>query len=339
MALPRRRRERSPIAMTILAGVLFVAVSFAAPPAMAQTEAAAPAPVEHVAEEGGPFARATAFLVDFQRHANAEVSFHMNAIERGDDLVAFLLALAVAFAYGAVHALGPGHGKFVIVSYFLAREARLMRGVVMAVQIAIVHVIAAVVIVWLADIVLERGFGLGLSDVPGVRAASFLIIVGIGVYMLYQAVRASLRARARGRGHGHAHDRCHGRGHGHSHGHGHDHGHSHGLGSKAEGGLLALAAGMVPCPGAVLIMLYAVANDMIVPGSLLVASMSLGIGSSICVLGVGAILARRAAIRVMERSGGGAVAALRHGMNYAGAGLVTLIGLVSFVAFLDASHG
>ena len=335
MALPRRRRERSPIAMTILAGVLFVAVSFAAPPAMAQTEAAAPAPVEHVAEEGGPFARATAFLVDFQRHANAEVSFHMNAIERGDDLVAFLLALAVAFAYGAVHALGPGHGKFVIVSYFLAREARLMRGVVMAVQIAIVHVIAAVVIVWLADIVLERGFGLGLSDVPGVRAASFLIIVGIGAYMLYQAVCASLRARARGRGHGHAHDRGHGRGHGHSHGHRH----SHGLGSKAEGGLLALAAGMVPCPGAVLIMLYAVANDMIVPGSLLVASMSLGIGSSICVLGVGAILARRAAIRVMERSGGGAVAALRHGMNYAGAGLVTLIGLVSFVAFLDASHG
>ena len=339
MALPRRRRKRSPIAMTILASVLFVAVSFAAPPAMAQTEAARPAPVENVAEEGGPFARATAFLVDFQRRANAEVSFHMNAIERGDDLVAFLLALAVAFAYGAVHALGPGHGKFVIASYFLAREARLMRGVVMAVQIAIVHVIAAVVIVWLADIVLERGFGLGLSDVPGVRAASFLIIVGIGVYMLYQAVRASLRARARGRGHGHAHDRCHGRGHGHSHGHGHDHGHSHGLGSKAEGGLLALAAGMVPCPGAVLIMLYAVANDMIVPGSLLVASMSLGIGSSICVLGVGAILARRAAIRVMERSGGGAVAALRHGMNYAGAGLVTLIGLVSFVAFLDASHG
>ena len=333
MALPRRRRERSPIAMPILASVLFVAVSFAAPPAMAQTEAAAPAPVEHVAEEGGPFARATAFLVDFQRHANAEVSFHMNAIERGDDLVAFLLALAVAFAYGAVHALGPGHGKFVIVSYFLAREARLMRGVVMAVQIAIVHVIAAVVIVWLADIVLERGFGLGLSDVPGVRAASFLIIVGIGAYMLYQAVRASLRARARGRGHGHSH------GHGHDHGHSHDHRHSHGLGSKAEGGLLALAAGMVPCPGAVLIMLYAVANDMIVPGSLLVASMSLGIGSSICVLGVGAILARRAAIRVMERSGGGAVAALRHGMNYAGAGLVTLIGLVSFVAFLDASHG
>ncbi len=327
MALPRRGRKRSPLTLPILACVLFAAGAFAAPPAMAQTEAARPAPVESVTEDGGPFARAAAFLVDFQRRANAEVSFHMNAIERGDDLVAFLLALAVAFAYGAVHALGPGHGKLVIVSYFLAREARVMRGAVMAVQIAIVHVIAAIVIVWLADILLMRGLGLGLSDVPGVRAASFLIIVGIGLFMLYRAVRASMTARAGGAS-----------GHGHGHGHGHIHGHGHG--GRAEGGILALAAGMVPCPGAVLIMLYAVANDMIVPGSLLVASMSLGIGSSTCVLGVGAILARRAAIRVMERSGGGGgVAALRHGMNYAGAGLVTLIGLVSFVAFLDASHG
>ena len=337
MALPRRGRKRSPLMLPILAGVLFAAASFAAPPAMAQTAAAAPAPVGSVAEEGGPFARAAAFLVDFQRRANAEVSFHMNAIERGDDLVAFLLALAVAFAYGAVHALGPGHGKFVIVSYFLARDARAMRGVVMAVQIAIVHVVAAVVIVWLADILLMRGLGLGLSDVPGVRAASFLIIVGIGLFMLYRAVRASMNGARRGRERPRASPRASATSHGHGHGHIHGHGH----GGRAEGGILALAAGMVPCPGAVLIMLYAVANDMIVPGSLLVASMSLGIGSSTCVLGVGAILARRAAIRVMERSGGGGggVAALRHGMNYAGAGLVTLIGLVSFVAFLDASLG
>ena len=338
MELPRRRRKRSPVALPTLAGVLFMAVAFAAPPAMAQTEAVAPASVESVAEVGGPFERAAAFLVDFQRRANAEVSFHMNAIERGDDLVAFLLALAVAFAYGAVHALGPGHGKFVIVSYFLAHEARVARGVVMAVQIAVVHVIAAIVVVWLADTLLRRGFGHGLSEVPGVRAASFLIIVGIGLYMLYRAVRASMSARAHGAS-GHGHRLGHGHGHAHGHGHIHGHGHGHGRGGRAEGGILALAAGMVPCPGAVLIMLYAVANDMIVPGSLLVASMSLGIGSSTCVLGVGAILARRAAIRVMERSGGGGVAALRHGMNYAGAGLVTLIGLVSFVAFLDASLG
>ena len=320
----RRPRSRSPLTALFVAGIGVLASLLAAPLALAQTDGAATVPVavEIVEEQGGVFERVTDFLMDFQRRANAEVSFHMNAIERGENLGAFLLALAVAFAYGAVHALGPGHGKFVVVSYFLGRDARVMRGVVMAVQIAIVHVIAAIVIVWLADLVLRGGFGLGLSDVPGVRAASFLIIVGIGVYMLYQAVRASLRARAH-------------RTHSHEHGHHHHYDHSHSHGGRAEGGILALAAGMVPCPGAVLIMLYAVANDMIYPGSLLVAAMSLGIGSSICVLGVGAILARQAAMRVMERSGGGGTNALRHGMNYAGAALVTLVGLVSFIAFLN----
>ena len=341
---PRRRRRRWPTVVLVLVGVGVLTGLFVAHPAAPQTDAPAPVAVEIVEEDGGLFERAGDLLLDFQRRANAEVSFHMNAMERGDDLVAFLLALAVAFAYGAVHALGPGHGKFVVVSYFLGREARVMRGVVMAVQIAIVHVIAAVAIVWLANLVLRGGFGLGLSDVPGVRAASFLIIVGIGAYMLYQAVRASLRARgAGGLGHGHHHHRHPGLSpvphhhHGHDHGHGHSHGHGHG--HRAEGGILALAAGMVPCPGAVLIMLYAVANDMIVPGSLLVAAMSLGIGSSICVLGIGAILARRAALRMVERSGGGGVAALRQGMNYAGATLVTLVGLVSFVAFLHTPLG
>lgn len=328
-----------------------LAVLLVASPAVSQGTAQGPV-VEVVGEDGGAFAALTRTLVEFQRRANAEIATHMNAIGRGEDLRAFFLALAIAFAYGAIHALGPGHGKFIIVSYFLGREARVARGVVMAAQVAVTHVVAAIVIVWLADAVLRAGFGIGLSEVPGVRAASFLLIVGVGVYMLYQAARTSMgTAGGGGHGHdhhhGHGHDHGHGHHHGHGHGHGdhhhahgHHHGHGHGHGGGIEGGVLALAAGMVPCPGAVLIMLYAVANDMIYPGFLLVAAMSLGIGLCVCVLGVGAILARQTALRVIEHSGGSrGVVALRNTMNYAGAAFVTLVGLVSFVAFLDVPLG
>ena len=97
-----------------------------------------------------------------------------------------------------------------------------------------------------------------------------------------------------------------------------------------------MAAGMVPCPGAVLVMLYAVANDMIYPGFILVASMSVGIGLSISVMGVSAIIARQTVTRILENSGGSnSVNIFRSIMNYTGALFVTLIGLVSFVAFLD----
>ena len=280
--------------------------------------------VEFVEEEGiSLYVQLTDYLINFQRRVNTEVATHMKAIEMGEDLGAFFFGLAIAFAYGVVHAFGPGHGKFIIVSYFIGREARIRQGLLMAAQIAIVHVIAAIIIVWLADVVLKAGFGIGLSDVPGVRTSSFLIIFGIGLYMLYQAVQISLNPSADIENE-----------HNHGHTHGHSHGHSHG--GRVEGGIMALAAGMVPCPGAVLVMLYAVANDMIYPGFILVFSMSAGIGLSISIMGVSAIIARQTVTRILEKSGG------RHGgnifrltMNYTGAIFVILIGLISFISFLD----
>ncbi len=312
-------------------------------------------PVEAARGDGGLWQRWTDFIVGFQRKANAEVARHMSAVERGENLGAFFLGLAIAFLYGMFHAFGPGHGKFIIISYFLGRDVRVGRGVVMALQVAVVHVIAAIVIVWLADITLRTGFGVGLAEVPGVRAASFLIIAAIGLYMLYQALRAALGYIDPAEvGHGHSHAAGHSaRDHGHGgHAHGHSHATEHGghahdqaagtkQASKVESGLMAFAAGVVPCPGAVLIMLYAVANDMIYPGFILVAAMSAGIGVTICTLGVGAIIARQTALRLVESHGGTSSGTLmmRHSLNFGGAIVVTLIGLVSFVAFLDVPIG
>jgi ABC-type nickel/cobalt efflux system permease component RcnA len=267
-------------------------------------------------------------LIEFQRQVNAGVAIHMRALETGDSFAAFFLGLGVAFLYGMIHALGPGHGKFVIMSYFMGREVYVLRGLVMAAQMAVVHVIAAVVIVWVADILLKTSLGIGLADVPGIRAGSFLIIAGIGIYMLYQAVRGS-------GGHTHTHNHTHDHNHHH---HGHSHDHPHGASHATEGGLVALAVGMVPCPGAVLVMLYAIANDMIYPGFLLVAAMSVGIGLTIAILGVAAILLRQFTTRFIENSSGGvAVARFRILSNTIGALLVTAVGTVSFFAFLGMS--
>ena len=140
----RRGRTRGTAALLVLAVGGVLAVLLGAPRAMSQTSVQTPA-VEIVEEDGGTFATVTEYILDFQRRANAEIATHMNAIERGDNLGAFFLGLAIAFACGVIHAFGPGHGKFVIVSYFLGREVRVARGVVMAAQVAIVHVIAGVI--------------------------------------------------------------------------------------------------------------------------------------------------------------------------------------------------
>jgi ABC-type nickel/cobalt efflux system permease component RcnA len=102
-----------------------------------------------------------------------------------------LIGVLLAFAYGVLHTLGPGHGKVVVASYFLSRDAQLMRGFLMGLQIAVFHVLSAAVTVALADLVLRQAFGSAPAEVAGVRLASYGLIALIGCSMLVQAVRRS----------------------------------------------------------------------------------------------------------------------------------------------------
>ena len=83
-----------------------------------------------------------------------------------------------------------------VVSYFLAREARVGRGLLMGLQIAIFHVLSAMVVVALADLLLRRAFGGAPAEVAGVRLFSYGLIALIGAVMLAQAVRRSQQRRA-----------------------------------------------------------------------------------------------------------------------------------------------
>ena len=124
----------------------------------------------------GPVAAVGRALLTFQRESNRLIGAHMRAIRDGESAMPLLVGALLAFAYGVVHALGPGHGKLVVVSYFLSREARIGRGLLMGLQIAAFHVISAMVVVALADFVLRQAFGGAPAEAPGVRLASYGLI-------------------------------------------------------------------------------------------------------------------------------------------------------------------
>lgn len=57
-----------------------------------------------------------------------------------------LTTAALAFALGALHALTPGHGKAALATYFLGTEARLAKGVAVALWAALLHVLSGFVV-------------------------------------------------------------------------------------------------------------------------------------------------------------------------------------------------
>ncbi|HMR29358.1 MAG TPA: hypothetical protein PKA13_01470 [Geminicoccaceae bacterium] len=258
--------------------------------------AAQPAPSGNIL---APVGRA---LLDFQREANRTISQQMRAIRDGRTTAPLMLGLLLAFAYGAIHAAGPGHGKLVVMTYFLSRDAKIGRGLLMGVQIAVMHVLSAIVVVVFADFLLRKGFGGAPSEVPAVRFVSYGLILLIGLAMLWRAARRAMQP---------------------AHGHHHHHDHACGCGARhGEGGLLSFGVGLVPCTGSVLILLYAMANGILPAGLMLVATIALGMALTMGGLGLLSVLARRF---VADRLSGGS-GRLAAAVDIAGSVAIVLLG-------------
>jgi ABC-type nickel/cobalt efflux system permease component RcnA len=228
-------------------------------------------------------------LFALQRDVNRALNTRLVAIKRGQDQGALLAGILFAFLYGVFHALGPGHGKSVVIGYFLGRAARPSRGLAMAAWIAVSHVVGAIVIVGVAHLLLSRALVSPTNEYQWLRIVSYAAILVIGLLMLRDWWRG---------GHEHAH-------------HHHADGHNCTAGDMAwsergrplEQRALALAAGFVPCSGAILILLFAMANNLVLAGIAMAVAIAAGMGMTLAGLGVLSIFLRHQAS--LRRPGGG----------------------------------
>ena len=129
-------------------------------------------------------------------------------MERGRSAGATALAVLIAFVYGVLHTLGPGHGKAVVVSYFVGAGGSLRRGLLMGGRIAVIHVLSAVLIVFLFDLAVRQATGAAPSDYRLIRLASYGAIIAIGAVMLWRAI-AAIRAYRGSDFEGHIDDHAH----------------------------------------------------------------------------------------------------------------------------------
>ena len=197
-------------------------------------------------------------FLSIQRWLYSGMSEGLGAVAGGDPR-AILLAMAAAILFGALHALMPGHGKTVLVSYHLGQESRPFEGFVNGAILAITHVGLAVVLVLAGFAVISRVFAYG-GRTPQFEFASGVLIVLIGTFLLWRSLSQSHRAVA------------------------------------ANGKSLALVTGMVPCPLTTFVMSYALARSVLAAGLVVTAAMTIGM---IGAIGSVARLAALARVRFM----------------------------------------
>ena len=238
--------------------------------------------------------------------------------------------LLIAFIYGVVHTLGPGHGKAVVVSYFIGHGGSFGRGLKMGTQIAVFHVLSAILVVWVTDFAVRQATGNAPSDYRLIKLISYAAIAGIGGFMLWKAIR-SARAESHldhshnGGSEDHHHDGCHA---------------CEAIEKRRRGpsGWLALAVGSVPCTGALLVLLFGMANDLLGPAIFMVVAISAGMAVAMSGIGVLVIMGRRFVDRRLEGD-----EEKHHRFAYrsriAGASAVLLIGVGLFSLTLSYDSG
>jgi nickel/cobalt transporter (NicO) family protein len=189
-----------------------------------------------------------------------------------------LLSLLVAMFWGAAHALTPGHGKAIVAGYLVGTRGKPRHAVQLGLIVTATHT-AAVFALGLVTLLLSR-FIVPERLYPWLTVASGLLVVGVGATVLARRVR---------------HARAHAHRHHHHHGHHHHHDHAYG-----RGGLIGVgvAAGLLPCPSALVVLLSAIALHRVGFGLALILAFSVGLAATITAIGLVAVLARRAFGRI-----------------------------------------
>ena len=176
-----------------------------------------------------------------------------------------LAALAVAGLFGFVHALMPGHGKVALVSYYLGHPTRFIAGVATSAVLVLTHVGSAAVLVLAGFTVIRATLG-GVGRAPAFEFASAILVIAVGVWLFVRSVR-------------------------------HDHRH---LAQNA--GFVAFATGLVPCPLTTFVMVYSVANGIVMAGLLVTAAMAIGMIATIFIFVGCTMLLRERALQFFERT-------------------------------------
>jgi nickel/cobalt exporter len=207
-------------------------------------------------------------------------------IERGDLTPGvLLLSLLVAMFWGAAHALTPGHGKAMVAAYLVGTRGKPRHAFMLGGTVTVAHT-AGVFAIGLVTLGLSQ-FVVPEQLYPWLTLASGVLVVVVGAGVL----RQRLRSRGRHEHHHHHHGDDH-----HHHGHedhGHHHVHDDALTSKGILGV-GVAAGLLPCPSALVVLLSAIALHRVGLGLALIVSFSVGLAATITSIGLVAVLARRA---------------------------------------------
>lgn len=313
------------------------------------------------------------FVLDGQREMTKGMTGALRQLKTVGSVNAALILGFISFIYGVLHAVGPGHGKFVISSYALANERTVRRGILLSFMAALIQALSAIVLVGILAMILKATSLQIKAAENWLETASWGLIALLGAWLLWTRLRGDHHHHHAGHAagephhpqpdHGHAHgahDACCAGGHHHDHGHVHAHGaacahdhepghvhdehcgHTHmatpqqlqGPWSWSHAWSLAFSIGIRPCTGAIGVLLLSLSLGIMWAGIFATFTMAIGTALTVSALASLAVGSRELAKKLAGGAESHWAASIQQFAAIGGSALVMVIGATFFLASL-----
>ncbi|QFU15399.1 nickel/cobalt transporter [Microvirga thermotolerans] len=239
--------------------------------------------------EAAPTGGLGAYILDVQGRFYRGLQQAVAALK--DDGAALRTLVAIGFAYGVFHAAGPGHGKGVIAAYLVADGRALAKGFALSLAAALVQALVAILIVSVFALLFRATAATMTRVATAVEWASFAAVALVGALLAWRKAGRVLDvlALARGPMTGPACGDC-------------DHVHMpepeelRRLTRWRDMAGVVLAAGMRPCTGALVVLVFALSQGLFAAGVAATLAMALGTALTTGAIAALAVFAKKAAL-------------------------------------------
>jgi nickel/cobalt transporter (NicO) family protein len=190
----------------------------------------------------------------------------------------FWLFLLFSFLYGIFHAIGPGHGKSIAMSYFLSRPGSIVQGFLMGNILTFVHVASAVVVIIVLYFIFKVTGIAQFDELTNTfKIVSYGLLLAVGVYLAGKAISEV------------------------KHWQNLDKQSFQETPDMKSLVLTSLVTGLIPCPGAAIILSFSIIMKVMAQGLLAMVFIALGMGLTTSSLALTTILSRKTLMHFIDK--------------------------------------
>ncbi len=252
-------------------------------------------------------------IIIWQHQLKAKMSSLVRQAESTGSIKPLLLLIMAAFAYGVIHAVGPGHGKAIALSYVLSQRPSYIRGMLFSNCMALFHGASGIAFVLVVRLILKTNIIKNLETVTNItQVISYSIIacLGLGIFIhgIYKLIKKHYQKQ----------HTCE----------------TFKSEKYTNPVLLALVVGSIPCPGVIMVMLFTLSMDLIALGIILGITISIGMALTVSIVVSIAISGKLASLTAISKNSKRAVL-IEYGIEVFAGLLLMILGTLFLGANLN----